>query len=67
MSKLPLNLIVFCTTMGHGGRHTYKDGIINLYDKIDSNLFANKSSALATAMTDIFALLFALSKLDMEV
>ena len=48
MSKLPLNLIVFCTTMGHGGRHTYKDGIINLYDKIDSNLFANKILHLKT-------------------
>ena len=48
MSKLPLNLIVFCTTMGHGGRHTYKDGITNLYDKIDSNLFANKILHLKT-------------------
>ena len=48
MSKLPLNLIVFCTTMGHGGRHTYKDSIVNLYDKIDSNLFANKILHLKT-------------------
>lgn len=48
MSKLPLNLIVFCTTMGHGGRHTYKDSITNLYGKIDSNLFANKVLHLKT-------------------
>ena len=34
--------------MGHGGRHTYKDSIVNLYDKIDSNLFANKILHLKT-------------------
>jgi hypothetical protein len=39
---LPLNLIIFCTTMGHGGRHVYKQTIDSLYSKIDMNLFANK-------------------------
>jgi hypothetical protein len=34
--------------MGHGGRHTYKDSITNLYDKIDSNLFANRVLHLKT-------------------
>ena len=41
MSTLPINLIVFCTTMGHGGKHTYKDCINNLYEKIDSSIFKN--------------------------
>ena len=48
MSKLPLNLIVFCTTMGHGGKYTYKDCITNLYDQMDSNLFVNKLLHLKT-------------------
>jgi hypothetical protein len=34
--------------MGHGGRQTYKDSITNLYDKIDSNLFANRVLHLKT-------------------
>tara|TARA_A100001201_G_C4075851_1_gene197298 strand:+ start:44 stop:781 length:738 start_codon:yes stop_codon:yes gene_type:complete len=42
MKPLPLNLIVFCTTMGHAGRHTYKDCINNLYEKIDPSVFANR-------------------------
>jgi len=42
MSTLPLNLIVFCTTMGHGGRHTYQDCLNNLQNKIDLSIFSNK-------------------------
>lgn len=42
MSKLPLNLIVFSTTMGHGGRHTYTECIAKLFSNFDPNLFANK-------------------------
>lgn len=42
MSKLPLNLIVFCTTMGHGGRHTYQEVIAKLFSNFDPNLFENK-------------------------
>tara|TARA_R100000426_G_scaffold85374_1_gene65297 strand:- start:78 stop:836 length:759 start_codon:yes stop_codon:yes gene_type:complete len=42
MSTLPLNLIVFSTTMGHSGRHTYQDCINNLNSKIDLSIFSNK-------------------------
>ena len=42
MSVLPINLIVFCTTMGHGGEHTYKQCIDHLFEKIDPLLFANR-------------------------
>ena len=42
MSVLPINLIVFCTTMGHGGEHTYKRCIDHLFEKIDPLLFANR-------------------------
>jgi len=42
MSTLPVNLIVFCTTMGHGGKHTYQDCLNNLYEKIDHSLFKNR-------------------------
>ena len=42
MSTLPVNLIIFSTTMGHGGRHTYKETINSLFNQIDPNIFANK-------------------------
>ncbi len=42
MSPLPVNLIVFCTTMGHGGRHTYQDCLHNLHSKTDLSIFSNK-------------------------
>jgi len=42
MSTLPVNLIVFCTTMGHGGRHTYQDCFHNLRSQIDLSIFSNK-------------------------
>jgi len=42
MSTLPVNLIVFCTTMGHGGRHTYQDCLDNLRSKVDLSIFSNK-------------------------
>ena len=41
MQRLPLNLIVFATTMGHGGRHTYKETIEGLFSKIDPAIFTN--------------------------
>ena len=43
MSALPLNLIIFSTTMGHGGKHTYKEVIDRLLGQIDGCLFANKA------------------------
>ena len=42
MSTFPLNLIVFSTTMGHGGKHTYKEVIERLLGQMDACLFANK-------------------------
>ena len=42
MTKFPLNLIIFSTTMGHGGEHTYSNVIENynfFRDIIDSNNF----------------------------
>jgi len=48
MNPLSLNLIIFCTTMGHAGRHTYKDCINNLYDKVDKNIFKNRLLHLKT-------------------
>ena len=42
MSILPLNLVIFSTTMGHGGRHTYKETVESLLDQIDSSIFKNK-------------------------
>ena len=48
MSALPINLIVFSTTMGHDGRHTYKETIENLFDGLDSDIFANKVLHLKT-------------------
>ena len=42
MSTLPVNLIVFSTTMGHGGKHTYEEAINDLFCKFDPNLFANR-------------------------
>mgnify|MGYP003113475575 FL=1 len=42
MSTLPLNLIVFSTTMGHGGRHTYQDCLNKLHSQIDLSIFSNK-------------------------
>ena len=42
MQTLPLNLIVFSTTMGHGGRHTYDKVIDTLFSQVDPQLFANK-------------------------
>ncbi len=48
MDKLPLNLIVFATTMGHQGDHnnpagdTYETTISNLFSQIDPSLFQNK-------------------------
>jgi len=48
MSKLPLNLIVFSTTMGHGGRHTYEQSINDLFEKFDPNFFANRVLHLKT-------------------
>tara|TARA_R100000742_G_C4279556_1_gene104478 strand:- start:8608 stop:9303 length:696 start_codon:yes stop_codon:yes gene_type:complete len=34
--------------MGHAGRHTYKDCINNLYDKVDKNIFKNRLLHLKT-------------------
>jgi len=48
MKKLPLNLILFSTTMGHGGNHTYCDVIEDLFEKVDPNLFSNKVLHLKT-------------------
>jgi len=48
MNPLSLNLIIFCTTMGHAGRHTYKDCINNLYDKVNKNIFKNRLLHLKT-------------------
>ena len=48
MSKLPLNLIVFSTTMGHGGRHTYEESINDLFEKFDPIFFANRVLHLKT-------------------
>ena len=42
MSPLPINLIVFSTTMGHGGRYTYKECIRDLFGQFDPSLFSNK-------------------------
>ena len=42
MDTLPLNLIVFATTMGHEGRHTYDKVIDTLFSQLDPKLFANK-------------------------
>jgi len=42
MSKLPLNLIVFSTTMGHGGKHTYQECIAKLFSNFNPQLFQNK-------------------------
>jgi hypothetical protein len=42
MDTLPLNLIVFATTMGHGGKHTYKEALESLFSQIDRDVFANR-------------------------
>ena len=42
MSTLPINLIVFSTTMGHGGKHTYKETLNSLFEQVDDCVFANK-------------------------
>ena len=42
MDTLPINLIVFATTMGHEGRHTYGKVIDTLFSQLDPQLFANK-------------------------
>jgi hypothetical protein len=42
MNPLPLNLIIFSTTMGHGGRHTYEETINDLFEKFNPKLFSNK-------------------------
>ena len=34
--------------MGHAGRHTYKDCINNLYDRVDKNIFKNRLLHLKT-------------------
>lgn len=45
---LPVNLIVFSTTMGHGGIHTYKKCIHNLFSRLDLDLFTNRVLHLKT-------------------
>lgn len=42
MSPLPINLIVFSTTMGHAGKQTYKETIDRLLGQIDGCLFSSK-------------------------
>tara|TARA_R110002020_G_scaffold92416_11_gene223789 strand:+ start:1056 stop:1787 length:732 start_codon:yes stop_codon:yes gene_type:complete len=42
MDKFPLNLIIFATTMGHGGRHTYTETVGSLFSQVNPKLFANK-------------------------
>ena len=42
MDTLPLNLIVFATTMGHDGKHTYKETLDSLFDQIDPEKFENR-------------------------
>jgi hypothetical protein len=42
MDTLPLNLIVFATTMGHGGEHTYKEALESLFSEIDRDVFVNR-------------------------
>jgi hypothetical protein len=41
-TQFPLNLIIFSTTMGHGGKHTYKESIDKLFNQFDPNLFSCK-------------------------
>ena len=48
MSALPLNLIIFSTTMGHGGEHTYEESINDLFGKFDPDLFTNRVLHLKT-------------------
>tara|TARA_R110001592_G_scaffold168192_1_gene404062 strand:+ start:385 stop:1137 length:753 start_codon:yes stop_codon:yes gene_type:complete len=48
MTKFPLNLIIFSTTMGHGGEHTYSNVIESLFDQFDPRLFSNKILHLKT-------------------
>ena len=48
MDTLPINLIVFATTMGHQGDHgnpagdTYQTVISNLFSQVDPSIFQNK-------------------------